>query len=79
MKNGFVRNLEHFRKYSFGVLGVYGDEGDLNIAGTFLWRGTEIPQEWIDHNAYDYFKFTKLDHNNEADRKLIEESWSNTD
>jgi elongation factor 1-gamma len=44
LKNGFVRNLDHFRKYAFGVLGVYGDEGDLVITGTWLWRGTEIPE-----------------------------------
>lgn len=44
LKNGFIRNLEHFRKYAFGVLGVYGEEGDLVIKGTWLWRGTEIPQ-----------------------------------
>lgn len=77
MKNGFVRNLDHFRKYAFGVLGVYGDEGNLVITGTWLWRGTEIPEEWKEHNAYDYFKFKRLDHTSEADRKMIEESWLN--
>lgn len=46
LKNGFIRNLDHFRKYAFGVLGVYGDEGDLVIKGTWLWRGVEIPEEW---------------------------------
>lgn len=44
LKNGFVRNLDHFRKYAFGTLGVYGDEGDLVIKGAWLWRGTEIPE-----------------------------------
>ena len=46
LKNGFIRNLDHFRKYSFGVIGVYGEEGDLGIEGCMLWRGTEIPNEW---------------------------------
>ena len=46
LKNGFIRNLDHFRKYSFGVIGVYGEEGDLVIEGCMMWRGTEIPMEW---------------------------------
>lgn len=77
LKNGFVRNLDHFRKYAFGAIGVYGVEGDLVIKGAWLWRGTEIPDEWKEHNAYDYFKFTKLDHTNEEHRRLIEEYWTN--
>ena len=77
LKNGFIRNIEDFRKYAFGVLGVYGDEGDLVIHGTWLWRGTEIPEEWKEHNSYEYFKFRKLDTSNEADRKLVQEYWCN--
>lgn len=44
LKNGFLRNLDHFRKYTFSVLGVYGVEGDYEIDGVWLWRGTEIPE-----------------------------------
>lgn len=31
LKNGFLRNIDHFRKYSFAVLGVYGTEGNYVI------------------------------------------------
>lgn len=79
LKNGFIRNLDHFRKYSFGVIGVYGVEGDLVIEGAMMWRGTEIPMEWKEHNSYDYFEFTKLDHANSEHKKLIEEYWTNID
>lgn len=79
LKNGFIRNIEDFRKYAFGVLGVYGDEGDLVIQGVWLWRGTEIPEEWKEHNSYEYFRFKKLDHTNEEDRKLLEDYWCNLD
>ena len=65
LKNGFLRNIDHLRKYAFAVLGVYGSEGDYIIDGVWLWRGTEIPNEWIEHNSYDYFKFKKLDHTSE--------------
>lgn len=46
LKNGFIRNLDHFRKYAFGVIGVYGVENDLIITGTMIWRGNEVPEEW---------------------------------
>lgn len=44
LKNGFLRNLDHFRKYSFAGFGVYGNEGNYDIKGVWLWRGTEIPE-----------------------------------
>jgi hypothetical protein len=45
LKNGYVRNLYHFRKYCFGVLGVYGVEGAYEIRGVMFWRGTELAAE----------------------------------
>lgn len=43
LKNGYLRNIDHFRKYTFNVFGVYGTEGNYDITGIWLWRGTEIP------------------------------------
>lgn len=43
LANGFLQRLEHFRKYIFGVWGVYGEEPKLAIKGLFMWRGTEMP------------------------------------
>jgi hypothetical protein len=34
--------MESFRKWSFGYLGIYGDEPDLEIMGMFMWRGQDI-------------------------------------
>jgi elongation factor 1-gamma len=78
LKNGYLRNIEHFRKYTYAVLGVYGVEGDFNIDGFWLWRGTEIPEEWKGHPSYDYFTFTKLDAHDVVNQKLAEEYWLNT-
>jgi elongation factor 1-gamma len=45
---GFVQRIDpHFRKHSFALWGVYGDEGNLEIQGVWLWRGTEIPFEFV--------------------------------
>jgi len=36
--------LDSFRKYVYGTYGVYGDEGNYDCKGVWVWRGTEIPQ-----------------------------------
>jgi elongation factor 1-gamma len=43
----FLQKLDCFRKYSFGAHGIYGVEGDYEIQGCWMWRGTEIPEEVI--------------------------------
>lgn len=75
---GFLQRTDpHFRKWAFGLNGVYGDEPDLEIRGAWLWRGTDIPAEMKDHASYEYHQFVKIDKNNEADRKRFEEYWLN--
>lgn len=69
---GFLRNLDTLRKYAFAMFGVYGTEGNYDIKGVWLLRGTEIPQDLKDHQSFEYYKFQKLDHNNEADRQVVE-------
>lgn len=78
LMNGYLQRLETFRKYAFGVCGVYGDEPKLEIRGCWVWRGTEIPFELKDHPSSEWYHFKKLDvKNNEADRKIQEEYWCN--
>jgi elongation factor 1-gamma len=75
LMNGFIQRLDHFRKYAFGVHGVYGEEPNLEIRGIWLWRGTEIAQEVKDLDSFDYHKFTKLDTTNDAHKKKVNEYW----
>ena len=77
LMNGFLQRLETFRKYSFGVVGVYGNEPDLQIRGCWVWRGTEIPFEIKDHPSGEWYKFRKLDVlNNAEDKQLLFDYWS---
>jgi elongation factor 1-gamma len=64
---------EKLRKHSLGVLGVYGDEPNLEIIGVFIWRGTEIPEPMQEHPQFEYYTKKKLDVSNENNRKLAEE------
>ncbi len=43
----FLQKLDCFRKYSFAAHGIYGTEGDYDIRGVWMWRGSEIPEEVI--------------------------------
>jgi elongation factor 1-gamma len=41
----FLQKLDAFRKYSFSAHGVYGEEGNYEVRGVWMWRGTDIPEE----------------------------------
>jgi elongation factor 1-gamma len=73
----FLQKLDTFRKYTFAVHGVYGVEGNYDVKGVWMWRGTDIPEEVKEHDNFPYMTIKKLDHTVEADRKLIEEYWLN--
>jgi len=79
-KNGlsmFLQKIDHFRKYTFSVHGIYGVEDGYDIRGLWMWRGLEIPNEVKEHDSYEYMFIDKLDSNKPEDRKLIEEYWLN--
>ena len=70
---GFMQRLEGSRKYSFGKMVMLGAEPALEIKGVLLTRGLEIPQEWVDHPQFEYFRARKIDYANAADVKLVNE------
>jgi len=73
----FLQKLDPFRKYTFSVHGVYGEEGDYEIRGVWMWRGTDIPQEIREHDNFDYMTIRKLDVTNQTDKDLVESYWLN--
>ncbi|KRX04442.1 Translation elongation factor EF1B, gamma chain, conserved [Pseudocohnilembus persalinus] len=77
LKDSFLQRCDQLRKHAFGTFGVYGDEGNYEIEGVWVWRGQEIPQELKDLPMYDYYFWNKLDHTKSEDRALLEEFWTN--
>jgi elongation factor 1-gamma len=73
----FLQKLDPFRKYSFSAHGVYGVEGNYEIRGVWMWKGTEIPEEVKEHDNFPYLTIRRLDEKNEADRQLVEDYWLN--
>jgi len=73
----FLQKLDPFRKYTFSVHGVYGDEGNYEVRGVWMWRGTEIPEQIMEHDNYPYMTIKKLDPTSESDRKMVNDYWLN--
>jgi elongation factor 1-gamma len=47
LRSNFLQKVDNFRKYTFAVHGVYGQEPDLQIEGVWMWRGKNIPEEVV--------------------------------
>ncbi|CAG8691181.1 21633_t:CDS:2, partial [Cetraspora pellucida] len=59
---GFFNRLERARKYAFGNLLVLGEDDKNEIAGYFVIRGQEIPEEVTDAADFESYEFKKVDH-----------------
>jgi len=71
---GFLQRLDNdFRRFSLGVHGIYGEEPKLEVIGCYLVRGTDLPEEFVDHPSFEYYKSTKLDHTKAEDKKIFED------
>ena len=47
---------DKMRNHALCILGIYGDEPNLEIMGVFLLRGTEIPEPLKDHPQFEFYK-----------------------
>ena len=77
IKGDILCQLEYFKKYCFGVLGVYGSDGDYKISGCMMWRGKEIPDEIKEIKCFNKLKLRKLDLNDKKDQDTVCEYWTN--
>ena len=77
-KNFFLERLDDdFRRFAFGIHGVYGNEGDYKVRGVWLWRGNEIPKEIKENDYFKYLTIKKLTNDNN-DKNLVNEYWTKT-
>ena len=75
-KNFFLERFDDdFKKYSFGVHGVYGNNNEFKVKGLWMWRGEDIPEEIKENEYFNYLSIKKLDCKNGKDKKLVEEYW----
>ena len=76
IKGDILLQLKYFKKYCFGVFGVYGGDGDYRISGCLLWRGNEIPDEIKEIHCYNKLDIKKLNHKNKRDQQLVHDYWT---
>lgn len=74
---GFIQRLDafNFRRFSFGMMGVYGEEPKLEIRGVLMWRGQEVTKELQEHPSFEYYERVRVDPANPEHRKLVEDYW----
>lgn len=78
-RNFFLERLDDdFRRFAFGIHGVYGNEGDYKVRGVWLWRGNEIPREIKENDYFKYLTIKKLNFDNNNDKQLVNEYWTKT-
>jgi len=76
LMNGFMDRADACRKHALGIIGVYGDEPNLDIRGVWMWRGTDVNPYMKEHPQFEYYECKKLDVNNAEDKALITEYWT---
>lgn len=58
---GFFQRLEKVRKYAFGSMCVFGEDGNNEIGGIFVFRGSEVPEDVKDVADYESYTFSKVE------------------
>ncbi len=68
---------DNMRRHALCVLGVYGEEPNLEIMGVFLWRGKGVIEPMKEHPQYEYYNQRELNiKDSQADRELVEQFWT---
>lgn len=70
---GFLQRLDKLRKYGFGSILIFGEEGSFQITGVWLFRGAEIPAEMKDCDDCELYNWRKLDVDHPEDKKAVDE------
>jgi elongation factor 1-gamma len=77
---GFLQRLDKLRKYGFGSMLIFGNDGDLEVAGCWLFRGTGIPGEMTECDDAEHYDWKKADTDDAQTRELINDyfAWDST-
>jgi len=58
---GFYQRLDKLRKYAFGSMIIFGEDGSLEISGIWIFRGQGIPEEMEECEDAEHFAWKKID------------------
>ena len=80
LMGGFIQRLESLRKYGFASLLLFGTDGNLEISGVFIVRGSSLPEEVTGCPDYTSYEFSPVNIDDEADRLKFDDylCWDGT-
>jgi len=57
---GYFQRLEKLHKYAFGTMNIYGESGNWNLSGVWLFRGSDIPPEMLACDDTEHYTWTRV-------------------
>ena len=78
-KNFFLERIdEKFKKFAFGVHGVYSSKYmGYKVRGVWMWKGMTIPEEIKNNEYFGFLDIKKLEcDKNIENKKLVEDFWT---
>jgi len=73
---GWIQRLDKLRKYAFGSLCIFGQEPQLEVAGCWVFRGQDIPQEMKEVDDFELYGWRKMDTADKAQRAIVDDFWA---
>jgi len=70
---GLFQRLENMHKHAFGSMLIFGEEPSLEVAGVWVFRGKQIPEEVLTCEDYPLYHWRQADISDPAQRSLIED------
>ncbi|XP_071833687.1 elongation factor 1-gamma-like [Apostichopus japonicus] len=73
--NGFYQRLGKMYKHSFATMLIFGEDKNSTLSGVWIWKGQDLifplDDGWT--REYDLYDWRKLNVDDAADKKLVEE------
>lgn len=79
LAGGFVQRCDEIRRYAFGVIQILQKDKTMKMTSVWLFRGDTVKLMLDANPDGDTYTWTKLDHTNEADKKIVHDMWTADD
>jgi len=71
--SGFLQRLDNLRKYAFGSMLIFGEDGDLQISGIWIFRGHQFPEELKECDDSEVYEWKIINHEDFQTRESIQD------
>jgi len=71
--NGFFQRLEKLHKYAFGSMIIFGEEGNSQVSGVWVFRGLEVPADMLVCDDHVHYNWRQANLSDPAEKALFED------